>query len=361
MWRLEPRARGIPRERVQLMEGSSYVAQADIEIRRKLMAILRVLQEADGPLGAARIAQELARHGITQSERMVRLYLDRLDAAGLTRNLGRSGRAITRRGAEELSTELAIDKVGFVAARADTLAYQMTLDLATGRGTLVVNVSLVPLASLRAALTVLEEAFDWGLGVGRLVAFAEEGRTFAGREVPSGHVAIATVCSMTINGLLLKAGIPVTSVFGGLVEIDHGTPIRFAQIIRYDGTTIDPLEIFIQGAMTRVRRAIRSGRGIIGAGFREIPSSARPRLLELRDKLEAADLGAMLLVGVPNQPVMDFPVSFGRTGIVLAAGLNPIAAIHEQGIPTRNSAMGALIDRSELVHYKYLRQHFRGV
>jgi repressor of nif and glnA expression len=53
------------------------------------------------------------------------------------------------------------------------------------------------------------------------------------------------VCSITLNGVLLKHGIPTTSRFGD-PELQNRKPMRFAEIIMYDGTSIDPLEVFIQ-------------------------------------------------------------------------------------------------------------------
>lgn len=326
------------------------------ETQRKSLSILRVLKDAGAPLGAAKISERLSMHGFSLSERMVRNYLDRLDREGLTRNLGRRGRVITDKGEAETSTALVIEKVGFVASRADTLAYQMTYDLSRRTGKLVVNVSYILADALPSAVRDIERAFEAGLGVGQLLGVAKAGEEIAGQEVPQGHVAIASVCSLTINGIFLKAGIPTTSVFGGLLEIDKGLPVRFAQIIRYDGTTIDPLEIFIQGSMTSVRGASMTGRGWVGAGFREVPSSSRPQMLELREQLKDAGLDAIMIIGKPNQPVLDIPVSYGRLGVVLCAGLNPVAAVHERGIPTKSAAMSALIEREEMIDYSQLKK-----
>lgn len=327
----------------------------NLTTRRKTLAILRILQENGDPMGASRIAREMAEQGFLQSERMVRVYLHELDKQGLTQNLGRAGRAITPLGRQELQSGAALDKVGFVLARADALAYQMTLDLEKRQGTLVVNLSLLPKSALRTAIRYIEAAFEAKMGVGRLLAFADEGQTFAGQSVPEKHVMIATVCSLTMNGIFLDAGIPTTSVFGGLLEIQDGKPSRFSQIIRYDGTTLDPLEIFIQGNMTSVETAARLGRGWIGAGFREIPSAARNHALELKAALEEAGLGCILMVGDANQPLLDFPVPHGRTGVILSAGLNPIAAAHERGVKTESTAMSVLMDIRQMDHYLNMR------
>ena len=54
------------------------------------------------------------------------------------------------------------------------------------------------------------------------------------------------------------------------------------------------------------------------------------------------------MVGRPNQPLLDIPVGYGRVGIILAGGLNPLAAAEEIGIETRNRALHTLVDFSHL-------------
>ena len=63
-----------------------------------------------------------------------------------------------------------IDKVGFVAARVDELAYRMTLDPGTREGALIVNVSTLSRQELTAATEAVCAIFDAGLSMGRFVA-----------------------------------------------------------------------------------------------------------------------------------------------------------------------------------------------
>ena len=53
-------------------------------------------------------------------------------------------------------------------------------------------------------------------------------------------------------------------------------------------------------------------------------------------------MNGVLLMGDPGKPVLDVSVSQDRVGLVVAAGLNPIAAVEGAGIPTENHAMTAL-------------------
>ena len=134
-----------------------------------------------------------------------------------------------------------------------------------------------------------------------------------------------------------------------LLEIRNGRPHRFTQIINYDGTSIDPLEIFIRGKMTDVRRVVNTGGGIVGASFREIPTAAINEVERINTELEQTGLGAVLIIGRPNQQVLDVPVMQGRTGMIVMPGLNAVAAVEESGVSTINWAMKTMIPVDRLV------------
>ena len=77
------------------------------ETERKIIAILKVLNESSEPLGSITIARELERHGIFLSERAVRYHLRITDERGHTQPFGRDGRMLTAQGLEELKIALA--------------------------------------------------------------------------------------------------------------------------------------------------------------------------------------------------------------------------------------------------------------
>ena len=326
----------------------------DIKTRRKMVAILRVLQDSPTPLGSQRIAEMLLMSGVDLSERAVRNYLAQADELGWTENLGRRGRRLTPQGSQEIEGALVVDKVGFVSARVDALAFQMDFDLSTLSGSVIVNISCLSPRDLHPALHELIPVFDANLGMGRLLGFGVAGERIGDFRVPRGCVAIATVCSVSINALLLHAHIPVTSRFGGLVQLEKTRPRRFTQIITYDGSSLDPLEIFIRGHMTTVADAAHTGAGILGASFREAPAVTAADVRRIADLSEAAGLGGTLAIGNPGQPLLDIPVGQGRVGIVVCGGLNPIAAVHEAGIAMTSTAMSTLCDFSELFDYRDL-------
>ncbi|MCX5758499.1 MAG: NrpR regulatory domain-containing protein, partial [Candidatus Hydrogenedentes bacterium] len=142
---------------------------------RTMVAILRVLYNASGPLGAERIALDLRNAGVEISERGVRTYLAEADACEWTRNLGRRGRFLTEAGRYEVDHALVFDKVGFIAAKVDQLAYQMTLNPETRKGNVVLNTATVHPKDLRAALNAMRRVYEANLCMGRLLAVGSAG------------------------------------------------------------------------------------------------------------------------------------------------------------------------------------------
>ena len=330
----------------------------DERSRRKILDILRVLEESDRPLGGTRIAQALALAGTEMSQRTIRYYLGHTDRQGLTQREGRRGRRLTPQGRQELENAYVVEKVGFVAARVDALTYGMRFRLRASKGEVVVNLSTLDAARIGQAAKIISEVFGGGFSMGSHLLLAGPGSHLGRMNVGPEEYVVATICSVSVNGVLLSEGIPTANRFGGLLQVLGGRPTRFTQIINYDGTTLDPLEIFIKGQMTAVLKAVRTGDGVVGASFREIPAPAAPLARRLAARMEKAGLGGIILVGRPGQPLLEVPVSPGRVGLVVVGGLNPLAAVEEAGIPTRNRAMGTLMPFENLRHYGQVLQDF---
>ncbi|HNS82382.1 MAG TPA: NrpR regulatory domain-containing protein, partial [Methanolinea sp.] len=128
----------------------------------------------------------------------------------------------------------------FVHTRIEEYAMQVTFDPREGRGTVVYNLSLIRKEDLEYAISVMKDAFKAGICVSGLVRFIEEGATVGDFQVPSGHCAVITMCSSTLDGILLRKGVPSNPIGGGVVEIESRVPRRFTHMILYEHTTIDP-------------------------------------------------------------------------------------------------------------------------
>ncbi len=322
-----------------------------LDVERKIISILRVLQESPEPVGGRLIARGLRDYGVELSERAVRYHLKLMDERGLTSLLGRDGREITEQGREELKDALVSDKVGFVIAKIELLAFSTTFDPKKRTGQVAINVSVLRRERFEKAKEAMAPAFRSGLGVSDLVAVAEPGQRLGEVIVPEGCVGLATVCSITINGVLLKAGIPMDSRFGGLLQIHNGKPLRFVELVSYAGSSMDPSKIFVASKMTSVGQAARTGEGKVLANFREIPSQSRATVEKVVGNLEAAGIKGLLTIGQTGEPLCGIPIGMNRDGVILLGGLNPVAAAEEEGIEIEHMAMSGLMDYERLVSF----------
>ena len=324
------------------------------DAKRKVIAILKVLQESKEPLGARVIAQRLKSYGIELGERAVRYHLKIMDERGLTELIGRDGRLITIAGAKELKSALVRDKVGFAISRIELLAFRTNFDPTRRAGLVPVNVSFFPEERFAEALAIMIPVFERGLCVSDLVFTARAGEKIGDAIVPNGKTALATVCSVVINGTLLKAGIPMDSRFGGIVEIKNHTPLRFVELINYAGSSLDPSEVFIRARMTSVLEVAKKGEGKLLANYREVPAMCRPIVESVVAQMKDVGIDGLLMIGNASEPVCEMPVELNRIGIVLKGGLNPVAAAEEAGIETDSHAMSTLVSYQSLTRINNL-------
>jgi repressor of nif and glnA expression len=318
------------------------------DVERKVMAILKVLSGAREPLGARVISRELEPFGVRLTERAVRYHLQLLDERGLTQANGKEGRLITDKGLEEISNALVSDKVGLVINKIDTLSFRTTFDVHTRKGKVILNTSLFPAERFERALNVMRDVFAAKHCVSDLVAVAEAGQVLGDISIPKGYVGFGTICSVTINGILLRAGIPVDSRFGGILQVTNSKPARFTDLISYNGSSLDPLEVFIRSKMTSVRTAAKDGEGKILASFREIPSVCQPAVESVLAKANEAGMRGLMTLGKPGGELLDISVGVNRVGIVVIGGLNPLAAAEEAGIHSENRAMSTMYEFDNL-------------
>ncbi|MEA1934596.1 MAG: NrpR regulatory domain-containing protein [Thermodesulfobacteriota bacterium] len=328
---------------------------------KKQLAILRLLQNAEGPLTGSRLMENLRAMGLEISERTVRYYLLEMDQQGLTKNFGKKGRVITELGHKELGSARVFDKVGFLAAKIDQLTYRMTFDLYKKSGTVIVNVSLIDAEQLSRLAPQICRVYEAGYSMGTMMGLFVPGERVGGIIIPENMVGLGTVCSITLNGVLLAHGIPTHSSFGGLLELRGRKPERFVEIIKYDGTSLDPLEVFIRSGMTDYVGAIETGNGRIGVGFREMPADSRDTVIALIQKLENVGLGGFLTIGWPGQPLLEIPVTEGRVGAIVIGGLNPAAIIEETGIRISSRALAGMVEYERLFHYHEMEERINDI
>ncbi len=325
------------------------------DVDRKILSILRVLQTSQQPMGGRLIALQLTDHGVVLSERAVRYHLKIMDERGLTTLKGnQDGRIITEKGMAEIKNALVKDKVGFAITKIELLAFRTTFDYQTCHGNVPLNVSFFNKADFTKAIRAMKPAFEKGYCASQLVAVAKAGERIGDLLVPDDQIGLGTVCSIVINGTLLKAGVPMDSRFSGILQFIDGRPIRFTEIINYDGCSLDPTEIFIKAHMTSVNEVISSGNGEILANFREIPAMCLPVVEKVLDGLKASGIDGILVKGAPSEPVCEVAIQPNKVGLILTGGLNPVAAAQEAGVEVENHSMSTVVDYHRLINFTEL-------
>lgn len=321
-------------------------------MNKTMLSILKILDRQTEIVGSREIAKQLKVHGVDLTERTVRYHLKILDERGYTEVFGKEGRRITERGRGEIRNALVSEKVGFVSSKIEALSYLTTLNLDTMEGNVILNLSYLPEGKIQGVRTFLSDIFSSPFVMSDRLVVGHGGEKIGDVMIPDGKVGVGTVCSVTINGIFLKAGIPVVSRFGGVLEISRREPVRFLSLISYEGSSLDPLEIFIRSKMTDVIGAVRNHSGRVLASFREIPVVCLDEARKLAAKMAAKGIGGILLIGEPNRPLLEIPVGIDKVGMVIVGGLNPVAALEESGIPTESKAMSTLHEYSGLTDFR---------
>ena len=317
-------------------------------MNRIMFAILSFLGNHNGPVRSAQIVSHLESQGMEISGRTARHYLKKLDEHGFTDNFSKRGRMITDKGRSELRQGFVYNRVGFIIDRINRLSVLTDFDPDTGKGKVILNVSYVPEETVEQALEVLEAVFDSPYALNDRIALARSGGYIGDVRVPEDMTGIGTLCSITINGIFLRSGIPIRPKVGGIVEVVHRKPIRFKSFISYEHSSVAPLEIFIRSRMTGVLDTLDSGSGCILGSFREIPGEGLFASRRLTQKLLMCGFRNTTLHGYAFQPLLGIPVTEGMVGLVELGGLNPSAALAEAGLSINTRAMATMHEYAEL-------------
>jgi hypothetical protein len=318
---------------------------------RKLRAeIIRELGEVKGLAGARLITRRLALRGIKVNERTVRYHLKILDEMGLTENVGRAGRKLTRKGIQELKKISAYERLGFSMTRMDSMLYEMKFDPFTGKGLVTLDVGLLDSRRASEALDLVKEVVLSGFSPCRRIKLVGSGKEFGTVKVPKGSTALFSVGSVAIDGALFYSGIPIRPRFGGTVEIISYEAIKFTDIITYEGTTLNPAEIFASRRITSILKAVRDGSGLILASYKEFPEEALPEVENVLEVLYEKGFNRALQVGGGEEPVLGILASLDRGALAVSAGMNPIVALQEAGIPIVYKSLSTLAPFLDLEH-----------
>ena len=258
---------------------------------------------------------------------------------------------ITEKGKSEVTKAFVTERINFVISKIDSLSYLTDFNVDTLEGNIILNISFFSEKKLKDVVRITAPVFASPYVMSNRIILVKGGDRIGDVQVPRGCMGIGTVCSITLNGIFLKSGLPVTSRYGGVVEVEGGIPKRFTSLISYDGSSMDPLEILIKSGATDVAGAVAGNNGRILASMREIPVASIREAEVLKEKMSHKGLGGSILFGKPNQPMLDVPVGIDKVGMLVVGGLNPIAAVEEAGISTESKAMSTLCEYSRLLAF----------
>ncbi len=119
-----------------------------------------------------------------------------------------------------------MNEIMFIISKIESMMYEVTFDPAKGNGKIITNLSIIDEANFEEVIRFLRQAVHSGLAVSPYIKIIRPGENIGDVRIEKGKIGIATLCSITIDGVLLKAGIPVKPKFGGVVEIHDGLPLR---------------------------------------------------------------------------------------------------------------------------------------
>lgn len=236
----------------------------------------------------------------------------------------------------------------FTNHRIEEYALRVTYSPEEDTGKIIYNLSLIESRDLEFALSIIKEAHKTGITISDRILVAGPGEQVAGYIVPEGQHAICTMCSITLDALLLRRGIPASPIGGGIVEVEERIPRRFTSMILYRDTTLDPLEVLISQETTSILDVMHHGSGNILANIRECHMEAEPLMGAVLDELSAMGFSGILDIGAPNVPLLGVPVSPQYVGVAIVGGTNAMAAVREAGKPVVTRALKGLIDIREM-------------
>ena len=224
------------------------------------------------------------------------------------------------------------EKISLVLSKSLNLIQQVNFDVEKQKGDIIANVSYVNRNNIDKALSVMEDTYNnspkYINPYYKLVEHPEN----------DDLVGIATICSLSIDGILINNGIMSNPTYSGLLELTE--PPLFIDLISYNGTTLDPHKIFLSKNMTSITG--KNGPNKVLASVKEIPYISRDHAVEILEILNNIGF-SIYKIGKPRELVYNSKVDNYNFGVITGGGLNSIGAVKESGIPIQVKALEKLM------------------
>ena len=223
-------------------------------------------------------------------------------------------------------------KIPFLLSKTWNLIQQVNYDVEKRKGDIISNVSYINKDDLDISLEIMEEAYNSN------PKYINPYYQLINHPDDDDKIGISTICSLSIDGILIDNGIMSNPRYGGLLELTE--PPLFIDLISYNGSTEDPHQIFLAKNMTSITGAI--GPNKILASFKEIPHISREYAVYLLEILKNIGF-SIYKIGKPREVTYNAKADNYNFGVVTGSGLNSIGAIKEKGIDVEVKAIEKLI------------------
>lgn len=222
-------------------------------------------------------------------------------------------------------------KLPFLLSKSWNLIQQVNFDVEKQKGNIIANVSYLDKDDLDDALKIMENTYNDN------PKFINPYYTLIDHPNDDSKIGIATICSLSIDGILINNGVMSNPKYSGLLELTE--PPLFIDMISYNGTTLDPHKIFLSKGMTSITG---NGPNKILASVKEIPYISRDYAVHLLEILNNIGF-SIYKIGKPRELVYNSKVDNYNFGVITGGGLNSIGAVKEKGIDIEVKAMEKLI------------------
>jgi repressor of nif and glnA expression len=229
-------------------------------------------------------------------------------------------------------------KVQFILSKAWNLFGKVDFDTETCDGNLITNISTIKKEDFDKSLETMARVYK------NLPEYISPYYSIID-DINNDEVGIATICSLSLDGILLNNGILSTPKYGGLLEMTSNP--KFVELISYSGSSLDPHVIYISKNMTSITKDKNGYRSFLSS-IKEVPVVAREDannlILDIQDNIGIP----IYKIGKPRELVYNTKIDAYNFAIVTGSGLNPIAAIKEEGIDVKVKAVESLETLSKM-------------
>lgn len=212
-------------------------------------------------------------------------------------------------------------KIPFILSKSWNLIQQADLNIEKKTGNIIANISYIEKENKEEAIDIMEKTYE------KYPTYINPHYNLINHPKNNNKIGISTICSLSIDGILIKNGIKSTPKYGGLLELTE--PPLFLELISYNGSTIDPHKIFIAKNMISITK--NSGPNRLLASIKEIPYIARDYSISFLNKLSKIGF-SIYKIGKPRELTYNAKADNYNFSIITESGLNIIAAIKEKGI-----------------------------